>query len=101
MVQDVFHPHRYSLLRGNLLVVAGMLLSLWVSGYPTLHASVWNILPCAMVIAGTAETARCIQRRWTWRHAAVILCLYMDLMAATLVFFLFLYPYVQTWNPKH
>lgn len=100
MDPDVFHPNRYSLLRGNLLVVAAILLSLWLSDFPNNHATLWLLLPCAMVLAGSVETVRCIQRRWTWRHASVILCLYMDLMAATLVFFLFLYPYVLSWNPR-
>lgn len=101
MASDVFHPSRRSLLRGNLLVIAAILLSLWLSDFPNNRATLWLLLPSAMVVLGTAETVRCIQRRWTWRHAGVILCIYMDLMAATLVFFTLLYPYVQSWNPKH
>jgi hypothetical protein len=35
-----------------------------------------------------------MQRRWSFYHAGVILSLYMDLMAITLVLFFLLYPYL-------
>ena len=35
-----------------------------------------------------------MQRRWSFYHGGVILCLYMDLMAITLVLFFLLYPYL-------
>ena len=52
-------------------------------------------------ILGTADTVRCIQRRWSFYHGGVLLCLYMDLMAITLVLFLLLYPYLVWTSAGH
>jgi hypothetical protein len=51
------------------------------------------VLPMLGAIAGTAETVRCMQRRWNFYHAGVILCIYMDLMAVFLILFFLVYPY--------
>ena len=42
---------------------------------------------------GTADTVRCMQRRWSFYHGGVILLIYMDLMALCMILFLLLYPY--------
>jgi hypothetical protein len=35
-----------------------------------------------------------MRRRWSYYHAGVVLCIYMDLMAITLILFFLLYPYL-------
>ena len=101
MTQAVFDLRRHSLLRANLLVFGSVLLALWLSDFPRNRATILLIFPAIGVLGGTAETARCIQRRWTLYHGGVILSLYMDLMAIALVFFAFLFPYLIQLNPHH
>ena len=50
-------------------------------------------LPALGALVGTADTLRCLRPRWSFYHAGVILCVYMDLMALSLVLFLLFYPY--------
>jgi hypothetical protein len=45
------------------------------------------------MIVGTGETARCMQKRWSFYHGGVLLCIYMDLMALAMALFFLLYPY--------
>jgi hypothetical protein len=97
----VLHPRHRSLIRGNVLVLGSVLLTFWLSDFPRNRATPLLLLPLTTVILGTIDTARCIQRRWSLYHGAVILCLYMDLMAITLVLFSLLYPYVVRLNPHH
>ncbi len=59
------------------------------------------LLPSAVVLLGTADTIRCIRRRWSLYHGGVVLCLYMDLMAICLILFLLLYPYLQWLSKSH
>ena len=47
---------------------------------PHLRPTLWLLLPACGAIAGTADTARCMQRRWSFYHGGVLLCLYMDLL---------------------
>ena len=51
------------------------------------RATLLMLFPAACVVWGIIETARCLRPRWDLYHGGIILCLYMDLMAATLVFF--------------
>jgi hypothetical protein len=44
-------------------------------------------------LAGAGDTARCMRKQWDFYHAGVLLLLYADLMAITLLLFLFLLPY--------
>jgi hypothetical protein len=90
----IFHPRQRSLARGNLLVLSSILLTFWLSDFPHNRATLLLLVPSATVILGTVDTARCIRRRWSFYHGGVILCLYMDLMAITLVLFSLLYPYL-------
>jgi hypothetical protein len=92
---------RPSLLRADILVLGSVLLSLWLSDFPRNRATLLLLLPALGVIAGTAETARCIQRRWSLYHGGVILSLYMDLMCIAMVFFALIFPYVVGLNPRH
>ncbi len=39
-----------------------------------------------------AETARCLQRKWSLYHGAVILLLYTDLMILAMIVILVAYP---------
>ncbi len=43
-------------------------------------------------MAGTLDTLRCMQTRWSWYHGGVLLCAYMDLMVVCLILFFLLYP---------
>jgi hypothetical protein len=36
---------------------------------------------------------RCLQHRWSFYHGAVVLLIYMDIMALCMILFLLLYPY--------
>jgi hypothetical protein len=42
---------------------------------------------------GTWDTIRCLQRRWSFYHGAVVVFIYMDIMALCMILFLLLYPY--------
>jgi hypothetical protein len=97
----IFHPRKPSLSRGNLLVVGSVVLTLWLSDFPHNRATLLLIFPALCVVLGIVETARCIRPRWDLYHGGVIFCLYMDLMAATLVFFSLLYPYVVGMTASH
>ncbi len=94
----IFHLHQRSLARGNALVLGSLALTFWLSDFPHNRATPFLILPAITVILGTVDTARCMHRRWSLRHGTVLLCLYMDLMAATMVLFSLLYPYVLWIN---
>ena len=94
MTSAIFHLRKRSLTRGNLLVVGSVLLTLWLSDFPHNRATLLMLFPAACVVWGIIETARCLRPKWDLYHGGIILCLYMDLMAATLVFFSLLYPYV-------
>ena len=91
----LFNPRKRSLLRGCLLVLLSLGTAILISGFPTIHATPLIIFPALGAIAGTADTVRCMQRRWSFYHAGVILCIYMDLMALCMILFLLLYPYAH------
>jgi CO dehydrogenase/acetyl-CoA synthase gamma subunit (corrinoid Fe-S protein) len=72
-----------SLVRAILLSVGAFIASLRLAGFPhieNLHGSHWQILALLIAIWGMAETARCIQRKWSLYHAGVLILLYTDLM---------------------
>jgi hypothetical protein len=86
----VLNPRRWSLLRGNLLVLGSFAAAIRLSGFPRSRATLWLAVPAALAVLGTFDTIRCMQPRWNFYHAGVVLCIYMDLMAISLiVFFLF------------
>lgn len=94
MTPALFNPRVRSLARGSLIVLAGLAIATPMSGFPRTQANPLIALPLLICILGTADTVRCMQRRWSFYHGGVILCLYMDLMAITLVLFFLLYPYL-------
>ena len=90
---DIFNPRHKSLTRGNVLVWVSVIVSAFLSDFPHNRATLWLILPAIVSSAGMADTIRCIRHRWSFYHAGVILCIYMDLMAICMILFFLIYPY--------
>jgi hypothetical protein len=86
--------HR-SLIRANLLMLLSMIVAVALSDFPHGHATPLLAIPVIVALYATFETVRCMQRRWSFYHAGVILCVYMDLMAVATILFLFVYPYTH------
>lgn len=93
MRQSIFNPRSRSLLRGCLLVLASLVAAILLSGFPNDHANALLIFPVLFAFAGTIDTVRCMQRRWSFYHGGVLLLIYMDLMALCMILFLLFYPY--------
>ena len=92
-LSTLFDLRRRSLIRGNALVFASLAIAVLLSDFPHNRATLLLIFPAFLAIAGTAETVRCLRRRWSFYHAGVMLCVYMDLMAVSIIAFLLVYPY--------
>lgn len=88
----VLQWRRGSLLRGSALVLGSTLFAFRLSHFPNNHATLWLIAPLLLAVAGTGDTARCMQKQWNWYHGGVVLCVYMDLMAVCLIVFFLVYP---------
>jgi hypothetical protein len=101
MTPAIFNPRIRSLVRGNLIVFASLAIATLISRFPHLRATPWLILPVFGCLAGTADTVRCMQKRWSFYHGGVLLCLYMDLLAITLILFFLLYPYLVWLGEPH
>lgn len=70
-------------MRAILLSVGAFIASLRLAGFPSiqnLHGSYWQIVALLVAGWGMAETARCLQRKWSLYHAGVMILLYTDLM---------------------
>jgi hypothetical protein len=93
--RSVFLLRRRSLTRGTLLVIASLVWSFALSGFPEVRPAPAIALPLALAIWGSCETARCLCRRWSWYHSSVLLLLYSDVMALTMMLFLLIYPYAR------
>lgn len=92
---SILHPRLPSLLRGIVLSVGAFAVSLRLGGFPdltALHASSWQTIPALMAFAGLVETARCMQRHWSFYQGGVLILLYSELMILTMAVFLFFYP---------
>lgn len=81
-----------SVLRGTLVVIVSTAVAFRLSHFPNNHATLWLLVPLVFAVAGTADTTRCMQKRWNWYHGGVVLCLYTDLMAICMILFFLLYP---------
>jgi hypothetical protein len=92
---SLLNPRKRSLLRGNLLVLLSLAVALLLSDFPRNRANPFLILPAITAILGTADTVRCMQRRWSFYHGGVLLCIYMDLMALCMILFFLFYPYTR------
>ncbi|WP_263376904.1 permease [Granulicella aggregans] len=101
MLPEIFNPRHKSLVRGNILVIASLLAAFPLSGFPHNRATLYLVIPALLAVAGTADTVRCIRRRWSFYHAGVLLCIYMDLMAVTLILVFLLYPYALWMTGTH
>jgi hypothetical protein len=87
--------HVRSLFRGTAMVLASLGAALHFSGFPQVHAD-WPLSFAALGgLWGTFETLRCLRLKWSFYHGGVMLLLYMDVMALTMIFFLLLYPYAD------
>jgi len=87
---------RKSLVRGSILVLASFFAAVRLSDFPHNRATLLLLLPTLVAVIGTADTVRCMQKRWNFYHAGVMLCIYMDLMALAMILFFLLYPYSQS-----
>jgi len=79
----VFHLRQKSIVRAIILSVGAFAASLRLAGFPfieDLHGSRWQILALFIAAWGMAETARCLQRQWSFYHAGVLILLYANLM---------------------
>jgi hypothetical protein len=94
MTLAVLNPRNRSLARGNTIVLLSLAVATLISKAPHLRAAPLLALPLLGCFIGTADTVRCMRKRWSFYHGGVLLCLYMDLMAITLVLFFLLYPYL-------
>jgi CO dehydrogenase/acetyl-CoA synthase gamma subunit (corrinoid Fe-S protein) len=82
-VLAILRLRQKSLVRAIFLSLGAFAASLRLAGFPSiqnLHGSNWQILALLVGAWGMAETARCLQRRWSLYHAGVMLLLYADLM---------------------
>jgi hypothetical protein len=90
----VFNFRSRSLLRGILLSLSALVVSLRLEGFPDtrdLHASPWQFLAVPLICYGMIETARCLGRRWSFYHAGVLILLYSELMILAMALFFWLY----------
>jgi hypothetical protein len=95
MLPAVLNFRARSLVRGTALVLGSLGASFLLSGFPQVHTS-WPIAFAAFAgLWGTFDTLRCLRLRWSFYHGGVLLLLYMDIIALTMIFFLLLYPYAD------
>ncbi len=74
------------------MVLASLIAAMRLSHFPHLQTTLWLLVPLGAIVLGTADTARCMRKRWDFYHGGVLLSVYMDLMVFILVLFLLLYP---------
>lgn len=90
-----------SLLRANLLVVLSFFAAVLLSDFPHNRATLLLIIPTVFVVLGTADTVRNMRRVYSFYHAGVILCVYMDLMVLAMILFFLVYPYSHFLASSH
>ncbi len=90
---SIFRLQQKSLARGPALALLSMWISFRWSGFPEVHACLWLILPFLITCAATWDTTRCLQRRWSFYHGAVLLLIYVDLMVLLMISFFLLAPF--------
>jgi hypothetical protein len=90
---SIFRLERKSLVRSTVVALGSMWVSLHISGFPDVHPCLWLLLPFAIACVATWDTARCLQKRWSFYHGGVLLLLYVDLMVILMISFLLLAPF--------
>ena len=93
MVFSALNPRNRSLPRGTALVLGSLILAFLMAGFPDDRPSLKLVIPAIVAALGTWDTMRCLQHRWSFYHGAVVLLIYMDIMALCMILFLLLYPY--------
>ena len=93
MVFSALNPRNRSLPRGTALVLGSLMLAFLLSGFPEDRPSLKLLIPTLLALLGTFDTMRCLQPRWSLYHGAVVVLIYMDIMALCMILFLLLYPY--------
>ena len=93
MSNALFHLRSRPLLRGTLFVVVSLIAAFPLSDFPHNRPTLLLILPTLVAFYGTWDTSRCLRQRWSLYHGAVLLLLYMDVMAMAMILFFLLYPY--------
>lgn len=91
---NIFRLRQRSLARGVLLALGALAASLRVAALHdrnALGSTSWQVLTVPVIFWGMAETARCLDRKWSLYHAGVLILLYSELMILALVLFLWLY----------
>ncbi len=101
MTPAVLNPRIRSLARGNVVVLGSVALATLLSHFPHLEPTPLLVIPTLLCLFGTFDTVRCMRKRWSFYHGGVILCIYMDLMALTLILFFLLYPYLLWFTETH
>jgi hypothetical protein len=82
-----------SLLRGTVLVLGSLLAAFLLAQWPDDPPSLKLLTPTLIAFVGTWDTLRCLRARWSLYHGAVMVLLYMDIMALSMILFLLLYPW--------
>ena len=97
----VLNPRHRSLLRATALVLLSLIAAILLSDFPHNRPTLLLLLPALLTIAGTLDTVRCMQRRWSFYHGGVLLLIYMDLMVLAAILFLLVYPYASWLSDSH
>ncbi len=95
MLPRFFRYRSTSLLRANVLVLGSLAASFWIAKFPSNKPEPLIFLPLLLAFAGTVETFRCLRPCWSLYHGAILISLYMDMMALMMILFLALYPYAR------
>lgn len=90
---SILQLQKKSLLRGTTLALGSLWASFRLSGFPDVHICLWLIALLLIACAATWDTARCLQKRWSFYHGGVLLLLYVDLMILLMISFLLLAPF--------
>ena len=71
------------------VLVASFVLAHWPDDPPSFRL----LAPTIIALFGTWDTLRCLRARWSFYHGAVMMLLYMDIMAISMILFLLIYPW--------
>jgi hypothetical protein len=95
------NPRLRFVARGNLIVLLSLMAAFFLSDFPHNRPSLLLTVPALTALIGTVDTIRCMQKRWSFYHGGVVLCIYMDLMAVGMILFFLLYPYTFWISATH